>query len=259
MGKILNKAILILLLIGLIYSADFTYDATGATQQKKHRDSHTWIYSSGSASSWKQEWVSYDPTSTDNIKKVSHASTVSLTVKAISTDLTCAAFADTTATTESLKIVKFNVASGTTATAVEDLKATNIVTAANLNTKTYTVAGSCLAVKVDSQVYHWDAAATPNPKFVADTALPTMTDPEFSNDFKYIVANDGIYGYTAATKTYAKLSVTATFYKFKKIWELPTAIVVLSWDDITGNTTFKNYRLTAYSITGEVLKEVAKI
>ncbi len=105
---------------------------------------------------------------------------------------------------------------------------------------------------MDTAVYHWDGT-----NFVADT-VPTMTNSLFSNDFKFVVADEGIFGYTAATKTYASVQ-TVTLYKNKKVWNIDNAIVVLSWADKTGNTTYKDYRLLAYSITGTVYKEVAKI
>lgn len=99
---------------------DFSYDATGATQNKKHNDFHRWLYSYKSGANYKYEYVAYDSTQTNAIKQFSYTSTASLTVKTVSEDLTCAVLIDTKSSTKSSNVVKFNVA-GTTATLVKNL------------------------------------------------------------------------------------------------------------------------------------------
>lgn len=93
--------------------------------------------------------------------------------------------------------------------------------------------------------YHWNPAANP-PAFENDNTLPAWTNPVYSNDINFVVADDGVYAY--ATKTYAK-AVSLTLYQSKQIFksEVNDKIVVFS-NDLSGN-----YKIFAYKVVSNTL------
>jgi hypothetical protein len=52
-------------------------------------------------------------------------------------------------------------------------------------------------------------------KYIADN-VASLVSPVFSNDFKHIAANDGIYAYSASNRTYTNVR-TAVFNASKTI------------------------------------------
>lgn len=126
-----------------------------------------------------------------------------------------------------------------------------LVTAATANGKTYEVANSCNALRIDTTVYHH--RGTPTAKFTADTGPTTAwTNPVFSGDFVYGAGNAGIYKYDSAGFKY-DLALASTFNDNKKIWTTSEGIVVLSWV-ASGTTNINNYTLRAFNIpaTGSI-------
>jgi len=149
---------------------------------------------------------------------------------------------DTTSSTKKAYVLNFQ----TNDAFLEEIISTNVVTAATYNNVTYEVADSCAALKINTDVYHYDSSITSGSKFPKDAEIDAPY-PIFSNDYKYFAANDGIYLYnaTATAKSYSKVK-TSTFNQAKKIFVADNAIVVLTW---TAEVNLKTYLLQAFSVS----------
>jgi len=90
------------------------------------------------------------------------------------------------------------------------------------------VADSCVALRINSTIYHYNSSITNGSKFMQDNITSTATNIALTNNFNYIVADEGIYLHNATAKTYAKVKTT-TFSPAKKIFVADNAIVTLAW------------------------------
>lgn len=103
--------------------------------------------------------------------------------KAVSNNMDCAIIYCPTVGSETLEVVKFQV--GNAAEKVSDLiQATTL--ASTDHSKSFQVSDLCTAFSVDTDSYHYDQATS---TYVKDLNTPTWTNPIFSNDFKWVVAN----------------------------------------------------------------------
>mgnify|MGYP006946573857 CR=1 FL=1 len=188
------------------------------------------------------EITTFNLSATDSKSTITFSNSKAHTLKAISENFNCAILYDATASSEKLKVLKFNT--GTTATEVKELIAATIVTAANVPSKTFGVSDLCTAVKMDNSIYH-DNGTT----FVADTA-PTGANPVFNADYNYAAADDGVYSYASGNKTYTRFYNT-TLYTKKKLWVVQGKALIFSWADSTtaGETNIKNYKATIIKIS----------
>lgn len=148
-----------------------------------------------------------------------------------------------TAGSEILNVVKFDAASSSV---VENAVASTLTTAAiAANVATiFELSDACTAVRINSNIYHFDNAATPS-KYPTDIfPSPAWTNIATSEDFNIIVGDAAIYKYTAGTKTYAS-ALAHTFLTHKKVWTSGTKVLVASWVD-SGTTNIKNYSIKAF-------------
>jgi len=129
-----------------------------------------------------------------------------------------------------------------------------LITASDAS-KTFQVADSCDAIKIDSNIYHF----TVGTGYLIDT-VPAWADPVLSNDFTYVAAADGVYNWDSVGNSYSKIHST-TFYLNKRVWTLDNKLVVFSWADSTtpGETNIKNYKIQAFSISGVTLTQASLI
>jgi len=81
-----------------------------------------------------------------------------------------------------------------------------------------------------------------------------LTNPIFSEDFSWAVADDGIYSYDSTSKNYIS-SVISTFKANKKVWVKGSAFLVLSWAN-SSTTNVQDYELKVYSFSGTTLTEI---
>jgi hypothetical protein len=90
------------------------------------------------------------------------------------------------------------------------------------------VSDSCAALRINSTIHHYNSNITSGTKFITDNIAATATNIALTNDFNYLVADDGIYLYNATAKIYNKVKTT-TFSPAKKIFVADNAIVTLAW------------------------------
>ncbi len=68
---------------------------------------------------------------------------------------------------------------------------------ANIATTEFQITDDCGALRIGNKFYHWVPTGTAD--YYEDTVLPANTvpvKPIFSNDGKYMIANNGIFSHT---------------------------------------------------------------
>lgn len=106
--------------------------------------------------------------------------------------------------------------------------ASNKVYFADVDTTTFEVADSCVAIRINKDVYHLNEAGI-NKYPTADT-VPAWVNPSFNEDFSIVVSDNAIYKYTA-NNTYVIVKSGLTLKKNKRIWNTQNKLLVASWND----------------------------
>lgn len=259
-ARYLDIVLLTILFMGVVSVPYMTYDPKGAdntavsTQLKQQDGRFAWFHQVTAASpALTYKMTLLDKSEATKKKTVTYTPTNTNTVKSISGGLNCALFFDSIANPNKMSAYKFETSSAT-ATLVNEIISAGLITSSDTS-KQFEVADLCNAIKIDSSIYHFTAGTG----YAPDT-VPAWTSPVLSSDFSYVAAADGIYQYDSTGKSYSKIHST-THYQFKKIWKVDSKLVVFSWADsiVSGETNLKNYKIEAFSISGNTLTQAGLI
>ena len=211
MTQIQFRLVAILLLLGLasaqinnaldIMSYNPTTGANSVTSVGISEDRLRWMYIreiTTPTAAFQLVSVRYNPASSGNRDVVTHTTTTvaAPTVRAFSRGLTCALIVDGSA----LNVVKFDF-STSTATTVQNLVGTSSISDATVAyTGDLAVADDCVAIRINSVVYHANSAAPIFSNAASTTAGSggAWAGIIYNEDFSVVVGDTGIFKYTVA-------------------------------------------------------------
>jgi hypothetical protein len=144
MKQILLRSFALVLILGLVSSAPLmNLDPTGGigttTSARSPKDTPIFKYffsNTLTGPTYSYDISFFDLTSATKKTTITYASSTAMTVKAISENMNCAILYDATASSEKLRVIKYDSGTGT-ATEVKKLIAGSIITAADVPAKSF--------------------------------------------------------------------------------------------------------------------------